>query len=381
MTTDLDPITAVTSQHPHATYDRLQEKGAFFWFAPRETWLATSTASIHAVLAHPHLGVRPPGEDVPLALAGTLAGDVFARLIRMTDGEGHRLGKVAIHWALDGIDLDRVRAESARQAEMIDLDDLSSAVFSLPVRVMGWLLGLPNERLARLPALVWDISRCIGPGASPITIAPGVAAVEELSSWFEDLKARTVFPALLNDLDEAFAGVGVHDRAAVVANAIGLLFQTHDATAGLLASTFLRISRSASVAGHPTDVEIDAIVRAVLDEDAPIQNTRRFARIDTILAGQHLRAGDPILVLLAAASGDGNANHRGELSLGFGLHVCPGGEVAIAIVASAVSTLLRRHLQEPLPGPVQFLESPNARIPMFNGTHVSCPVSHGRQVR
>lgn len=343
--------------------------------------MATSTASIHAVLAHPHLGVRPPGEDVPQALVGTLAGDVFAGLIRMTDGEGHRLGKVAIHWALDRIDVDRVRAESARQAEMIDLDDLSSAVFSLPVRVMGWLLGLPEQRLARLPALVWDIVRCIGPSASPIAVAPGVAAMEELSSWFKELEACTVFPALLNDLDEAFAGVGVHDRATVVANAIGLLFQTHDATAGLLASTLLRVSRSAPIAGHPTDVEIDATVLAVLGDDAPIQNTRRFAQVDTVLAGQHLRAGAPILVLLAAASRDGNANHHGELSLGFGPHACPGGDVAIAIVASAVSTLLRRQLQRSLSGPARFLESPNARIPMLKGTQGTCPVSHGRHVR
>lgn len=378
MTADRDPIAAVTSQNPHGTYDRLRAEGPFLWFAPRRTWLTTTDAAARAVLAHPDAMVRPHGESVPPALAGTPAGDVFGRLVRMCDGDRHHPAKTAIQRALETIDLDRVRAESARQAEAIDLNDpiaLSSVAFTLPVRVIGWLLGVPASRLDRLPVLVRGFARCIGPAASDATIAPGVAAAAELSSWFDDLLPNATPPALLGSLREAFAGAGIDEPGNVVANAIGLLFQAYDATAGLLASTILDVARSAPILSDASAVSTRRTI--VSTADAPIQNTRRFANVDTVMHGQRVQAGDPILVVLASASRDPDASEPGGLALGSGLHTCPGGELAIAIVSATVSTLIVRGVPDATPGDVAYLDSPNARVPLLDGMSLRCPAAHG----
>lgn len=375
MTADRDPIAAVTSQNPHGTYDRLCAQGPFLWFAPRRTWLTTTDAAARAVLAHPDARVRPHREPVPPTLAGTLAGEVFGRLVRMRDGDRHHLAKTAIQRALETIDLDRVRAESARQAETIDLNDptaLSSIAFTLPVHVIGWLLGVPASRLDRLPFLVRDFARCIGPAPSDATIAPGVAAVAELSSWFDALLPNATPPALLGSLREAFAGAGIDEPGNVTANAIGLLFQAYDATAGLLASTILDVACSAPI---PSDVSaVETVVRRVLTADAPIQNTRRFANVDTVMHGQRVQAGDPILVVLASASRDPDAS---GLALGSGPHSCPGGELAIAIVSATVSTLIDRGVLDATARDVAYLDSPNARVPLLDGMSLRCPIAHG----
>jgi len=377
-----DPVTAVTSQNPNETYERLRAYGTFFWFETRHSWLATEAASARAILADSDLRVRPPGEVVPPALAGTSVGDVFGKLVRMTDGEWHRLAKGAVQQALDTIDLAWVRRESARQVEASDGIALSELAFTIPVRVVGRLLGIPAHRVERLPALVRDAARCIGPAASDETIPPGVAAVDEMSSWIGAVLPDASPPILLGRLQETFADVGISEPDAVIANVIGLLVQTYDATAGLLASSLLRLSRSAPVLTDPD--EIETIVRTALSEDAPIQNTRRFASADTLIHGQPVRAGDQILVVLAGASGDPGMvkdTRHPRLSLGFGPHACPGGELAIAIVAATISTLVARDGVDLLPAEVAYLPSVNARVPLLDGAVRHAPACPGARDR
>ena len=120
-------------------------------------------------------------------------------------------------------------------------------------------------------------------------------------------------------------------------------------------------------------------MREVLRRDAPVQNTRRFVAHDIALLGQPLRAGDKILVVLAAANVDGTTNpdplrfdsDRTAPRLwtfGGGTHRCPADALATAIARETV-----RHLLS-LPdvdrwlaglGEVAYRPSPNARIPRF----------------
>lgn len=382
MTSPPDPVTAVTSRNPHESYKRLRAQGAFFWFEARQSWLATEPTSARAILADPGLEVRPPGEIVPSALAGTTIGDVFGKLVRMTDGERHRLAKTATQRALDTVDLTWVRVECARQVMASDGIAMSEIAFTIPVRVIGRLLGVQARRVERLPALVRDLARCIGPGASRDAISLGVAAVDEIASWFADPPAGPLAPDLLERLRQTFAGVGITEPDAVIANAIGLLVQAHDATAGLLGSSLLRLAHLTPV---PTDPdEIEAIVRTVLIEDAPIQNKRRFASADTLIHGQPVRADDQILVVLASAAGDpspvGEVRVDG-LPLGFGRHACPGGELAIAIVTATISTLVARDGAGFLSADVAYLPSVNARVPLLDRAMPHPPACPGGRSR
>ena len=175
------------------------------------------------------------------------------------------------------------------------------------------------------------------------------------------------------------AGQAPADREAVIANAIGFLSQAHDATAGLIGNTVVALSRMperrATVRAAPGT--LPRVVAEVARHDAPVQNTRRFVAEDGIVAGTAMRAGDAILVLLAAANRDPAANadpvrfdheriNPRVFTFGLGPHACPGAMLAVTIAAAGVGYLLDAGIQlDDLATRVTYRPSPNARIPSF----------------
>ena len=92
---------------------------------------------------------------------------------------------------------------------------------------------------------------------------------------------------------------------------------------------------------------LPAVLLEVLRHDPPVQNTRRFVARDGDVAGQGMREGDAVLVLLAAANRDPAANPAPErfdpcrqerriFTFGAGIHACPGDALAIAIARAGV---------------------------------------------
>lgn len=172
------------------------------------------------------------------------------------------------------------------------------------------------------------------------------------------------------------------DDDAQISNLAALLAQTYDACAGLLGNCIVALSRQPALTDRlrAQPAEIEAFVREVLRLDAPVQNTRRFVAEDITLLGQPMRAGDKILVLLAAANVDAKANPdplrfdtgRAQPRLwtfGGGVHRCPAETLAVVIARETVQHLLS------LPGVARWLaglgevtyrSSPNARIPVFH---------------
>lgn len=163
----------------------------------------------------------------------------------------------------------------------------------------------------------------------------------------------------------------------IVANAIGFLSQAHEATAGLIGNTLL------ALAAHPeihdavmTDPGLlDQVILEVPRANPPIQNTRRFVARDGTVAGQRMRAGDTILVVLAAANRDPATNPNPErfdihgqdrrlFSFGAGSHRCPGDTLALTIAKAGVARVLASGAApKHLTGTVTYRPSANARIP------------------
>ena len=115
----------------------------------------------------------------------------------------------------------------------------------------------------------------------------------------------------------------------------------------------------------------------VLRYDSPVQNTRRFLAEDGVVAGQAMKRGDAILVLLAAANRDPAANadpHRFDetrhdrriFTFGAGVHACPGALLATTIASAGVAELLGRGVDparlDPHPA---YRPSANVRIPLL----------------
>ena len=373
MTPPRDPVAAATHPDPYPYYAGLAARRPLYRDDGLGLWVASSAAAVTAVLTSDLCRVRPAAEPVPVALVGSPAGDIFRRLVRMTDGPAHGPAKQAVSAALEALDVGRVTTVSRERARALvdemapqtDASRLTDFAFRLTAEVVGSLLGAAPNALPSIARWTGDFVRCLAPGARPEQLERGKAAAGHLVDIGRSL---TTAGGLLTTLDH----VGHAEAETIVANAIGFLSQAYEATAGLIGNTLLALVTHADLRRA-----IPAVVLEVLRHDPPIQNTRRFVARDGNVAGVELSAGDAILVVLAAANRDPAVNPDPAqfdvtraaprvFTFGVGAHACPGTMLATTIAAAAVQQLITSGLSfEGLAESMTYRPSVNARIPLF----------------
>ncbi|MBN3837233.1 cytochrome P450, partial [Burkholderia sp. Ac-20344] len=182
---------------------------------------------------------------------------------------------------------------------------------------------------------------------------------------------------------QAARAAGWQASGALVANLVGLLSQTCEATAAWLGNTLVAWDGEAGAGAGaarvvPDEAALDAFVAEVGRFDSPVQNTRRFVASRTAIEGVTVEAGDAILVVLAAANRD-PAVHRDphqfmpgraagpNFGFGTGPHGCPGERIARAVTTGAFGAWLRAAGGLPHDGPVwHYRASTNVRMPKFD---------------
>jgi cytochrome P450 len=365
----LDPIAAVTAPDPYPYYRALVATRPIYRDESLGLWVVAGAAAVHAVLAEPAARVRPLAEPVPRTIAGSPAGAMFGAFARMIDGPQQAALKRAIESALAGVTAAQVAAV-ARAWLMKRIGDhdivcaatLNDLALTMPVSVVASLLGVPDADLPELCGLIAAFVAGLASAATPEQAVDAGDAAERLSRLLHPLQ---IFPADV-------------PAVAALANTLGLLFQTYEATAGLIGNTLLAATRHR-----------DAYLRAVnrgrlrdfVDEvqrhDPPVHNTRRFLAADTAIAGQAMGRGETILVVLAAANHDAAANTRPEqfdidrtdrrsFTFGAGRHACPGTVIATAIAAAAAEMLVPRLADlDRLRDEIGYRPLPNVRVPVF----------------
>lgn len=384
-----DPIAAATHADPYLYYRALRAHAPLWRDDRLGMWIAARAAAVDEVLRHPALRVRPPGEPVPKALAGTTTGAIFGRLVRMNDGAGHCPLKPILASGLAAIRSDDVRAASLRIGQSLmsryrpaaNPDDLDAFTFALPVRVIAHLVGVPDTRLDDVGDWTHDFVEGLSPQADAAAIAKGERAAQQLHALFETLLHRGA-SHYLNTVARTMAPAGTPPIDAIIANGVGLLSQTYEAAAGLIGNTLLALARHPIVRQAIDASELRDAVAEVARYDAPVQNTRRFAAEDATVAGTTVAAGDAVLVILAAANRDPAANPapdcfdpcrtaRKSWTFGTRMHACPGENLAIDIATTAVDQLLAAGVDAgALVGHVTYYPSVNLRLPRF-GTGAS----------
>jgi cytochrome P450 len=348
-----DAIAAVSHPDPWPWYAQLRRERPFFFDEELKLWVASDAASAIGALEHPQLRVRPPGEPVPKALVGRDTGGVFARLLRMNDGDFHRehrprVAASARRWSEEAI----ATAASQAARDLRDALPVNDLLTALPARAMARLIGVAEDALDATTDQVLAFVRGIGPGADEAALERSDAAARELMAQGER-----------EGLDPVAA-----------ANRIALMQQSVDATAALLGNTVLSIRRFPQLWNAQDAVPF---VAECSRWDPGVHNTRRFAAQDLTLRGERVEAGQGVLVVLASANRDPSLNaapddfdihraNRRSLGFGAGAHACPGESLAIRIVASALPELLDEsestsHFGEH----AGFLPLPNARLPAF----------------
>ena len=379
-----DPIAAVTHPDPYPYYADLVTTRPIHRDDVLGLWVASSAAAVTDVLGNPACLVRPPSEPVPGPLLGSPAGAIFGRLVRMNDGARHAAMKPAVA-AVTARVASSVGEPARRWAEHLvgelkpagDPARVNELAFRLSAYVLADLLGVAPDELARTAALARDFAGSITPAATSEQLARGGGAAGELLDAFRALLAArdaTRRPTLLDDLDREAAGGAA--REDVVANGIGFLSQAYEATAGLIGNTLVTLGRLRSRV-RPDRGDLEAFVREVVRHDPPVQNTRRFLTRDATVAGQSMKAGDVVLVVLAAANRDPLVNpeparfdplrsSRQAFTFGSGPHACPGEAIATTIAEAGVRALLAGGVEpERLAARVSYRPSANTRVPVF----------------
>ena len=365
-----DPVAAVTHPDPYPYYADLVTRAPFERHEGLGLWVAASAEAVTAVLTSDVCRVRPAAEPVPKALLGSSAADIFGRLVRMTDGPAQQALKRAVMAALGSLDGAAAAGPSREWAARLEPNPFEQA-FRLPAYVIGSLLGVPAGDLPELAGRIGEFAPALAPGSPPETVERGRAAAAVL---LELLRAR---PAgdLLATLAKEARNAGRDEEDAVLANAVGFLFQAHDATAGLIGNNLL------ALAARPELRDLDLLPQTLLEVlrcDPPVQNTRRFVARDGLILGQAVKEGDAVLAVLAAANRDPAANpdpdrfdvlrrDRRLFTFGIGSHACPGETLATTIAQAGVEAMLRAGLDlEALAGSFTYRPSANGRIPLFS---------------
>jgi cytochrome P450 len=369
----LDPLDAVGHLDPYPYYAKLVAQQEIAFDPRLKLWVAASAASVKAVMAHADCRVRPPAEPVPGAIAGGAAGEIFGALVRMNDGARHAQPKLALQRALGAVPLDLAQRRSGDIGRRLWQGDagLGSWIFELPVSVVASLIGFPDAQLPALAAWMARFVACLSPLSSAGQIAQAHAAAEELMASFKALlrQAAPQQDSLLALVLAEAREVGWDDAHALLANLVGLLSQTYEATAGLVGNSVIALARQPEEERcEPADAA--TLVHAVSLLDPPIQNTRRFVARACEVDGVALEAGQAILLVLAAASRDPQGKGH-AFGFGHGPHACPGHALACAIASGAMEVVIARACTSP--DGAAFLQalrwryrrSLNARMPEF----------------
>lgn len=380
-------LAASTHRNPYPYYASLVAGPALVFDAPRKLWVASSAASVKEVLANPTCHVRPATEPVPAAIVGSAAGEVFGHLVRMNEGVRHDAPKLALQRFLASVDLGRIQTRTqtlaTTQAGQGALHGaaLSRWAFEVPVMAVADMLGFAEDELPQVARWMADFVACLSPLSTPEQLAASDDAASALLARFAELvrDANADPGSALARLQHEASQAGWHDANALLANAVGLLSQTYEATAGLIGNGIVALATQPGLleAMGREPGKLLQMVHEVSRFDPPIHNTRRFVTEATQVAGVSLQPGDVVLLVLAAAGRDPFCNARPDEFLldrpdrdvpgfGRGAHQCPGKALACQIAAAAVKTLLvSGRLQATASFNWQYRPSMNARIPVF----------------
>jgi cytochrome P450 len=223
---------------------------------------------------------------------------------------------------------------------------------------------------------------CLSPLSTPEQLSTASAAAALLRS-----RLSSLLDSIGPDSDNLIARVRGHaarvgwvDDTSIVANLIGLLSQTYEATAGLIGNAIVALARQPTLLGEVRVLTDgwDQLVHETSRYDSPVQNTRRFVVEPTTIGGVDLIPGAVVLLVLAAANRDPHANpdperfrlerpERCVFSFSRGAHACPGETLARTVAATALSTLF-----DAIPDGAMtrrawtYKPSTNGRLPIFH---------------
>lgn len=275
--------------------------------------------------------------------------------VMFTEGEAHRRRAGAISDALAAVDPFELAAQCEQIADRLidefagsgEADLMAQYAEQIPLRATATMFGMPE---ADATGLVRDITASVDSVGEDSMDA--YERVHDAMQRLVEDKRRFPGTDVPSRLLEHPADLADHE---IVLDLLVILSIAHEPTSNWIGNSIrlmltderfaTTLSGGRASAGQALD--------EVLWQDTPTQNSiPRVATRDTHLAGQRIRAGDLLVLGLAAANADPRVRpgsesavgNRAQMSFSHGVHDCPypAPELAEVIAKTSIEVLLDR---------------------------------------
>jgi pimeloyl-[acyl-carrier protein] synthase len=352
----------VELDQPYELLDELRSIAPVHWSPVLQAWVVTSYDDVIAALRHPGLvndRSQINARGIPDALHPEYESliDHICNWLGFTDPPKHsRLRKLArtmlnpalaATWTPWVTDYVRATIAEIRRDEQVDL--LQRFALRLPLDLICAALGVPDPQAQQFNRWTGEVGPFAG-RVDPAWNAEAQRTVDRANdSWLalEDMFRRLISDKQQHPADDLLtrlvdsAGEGTISDQELIGLSVFFLAAGYGTARSMLANGLYLLMT------HPDQAErlaqapelIDSAVEEVLRYESPIPMASRLAQADLTLAGAEVRAGDSVIVHLAAANRDpaqfenaasfdvARPNNR-HLAFGRGPHFCLGAPLA-----------------------------------------------------
>lgn len=284
------------------------------------------------------------------------------------DGEDHRRLRSIVSKAFTPKVIQSMRPRIEKIAQnLLDkvmpngrMELVSEYAFPLPITVIAELLGIPLDNQNQFR--IWS-NAFVTPAITTERQQEAMRLLMEFAMYMQQLVAerrRQPGNDLLSGLIHAEEGGDRLDESELFSTLSLLIVAGHETTVSLIGNTVLALLQ------HPATLnEIKrnpAVIPAAIEEflryDSPVERAlTRFVSQDVELAGQHLKRGDLVIVVLGSANRDEaqflsaealdiHRKHNVHIAFGKGAHYCLGaplarreGEIAVRVLFERIPDL------------------------------------------
>ncbi|MEU9097373.1 cytochrome P450 [Streptomyces sp. NPDC048361] len=350
---------------PYPHYARARNAEGLTFVPELDAWLVARDADVREVLRRPEAfssanALRPDVLPGPTVLAEMGRGFGGRPVVVSSDGALHQRLRAPV---VQGLSPSRVAAvvpyAAERAAELIDgfaargsADLMAEYALKLPGQVIGHLIGLDP---ADVPLAVHGGYRAEQLLFRPMEEADQLAAARDivemqhlLDTYVRERHAHprddlcsSLIAALTARGESAGDELTLDERHEMVAHLQNFLLAGHLTTSALTGSLLLHLMH------HRAQWELlcekPELIPAAVEEaaryDSPIQGFRRITTRPVVLSGTELPTGAVVFVAYGSANRDPSRHERPDvfditrpparhLAFGYGVHGCPGSQLA-----------------------------------------------------
>lgn len=334
-------------QNPYPTYAAARAQGRLLWWEDWNMYAAFDHATVHAAFRDKRLGRAP---ITPRDWGAHLSAFAAFETRSMLDLEppAHTRLRSLVLRAFTSRNIAALAPDIAATAQDLlhplggTTDLIPTYCEALPVRIIARLLGVPEEMSDDLLRWSHDMVAMYQAGRSREIEMRAEAATREFTQFLQDfVQARRKSPAddLISALIAAEEDGARLSSDELISTCILLLNAGHEATVHSMGNAIKCLLEHRTPQDELAPKRIASTVEELLRYDPPLHVFTRFVYEDLELAGQPLKRGDELALVLGSATRDPALcpdpdrfdparKPTPHTAFGGGLHFCVGAPLA-----------------------------------------------------